>query len=183
LVPGMAELSQELYFLLDGTEGAAHRGRVSQCVYPRWKSRLLVGHDDGHRVQTVVPVQCTWSLRDTSDTRNFGQRWDKVVKHCCIDGQTSPHYQPPLVRSGTAWRWLRAFLCNRRMRVVFRSATSAWFPLRAGTPQGAIVSPFMFAVYVKPISDVRRQCFLQFFADDLKVSAADLHQRPPSHAR
>lgn len=80
--------------------------------------------------------------------------------------------------TGAAWRWIRAFLKGRRVRVVFRSATSAWFDVLAGTPQGAHLSPFMFAVFVEPISRVRQRCLLQFFADDLGVAPpAGVHGR------
>jgi hypothetical protein len=88
--------------------------------------------------------------------------------------------QPLNVQCRWGIGWIRAFLTNRRVRVVFRSATSAWYAVRAGTPQGAIISPFCFAVYVEPMSEasIRRQCMLQFFADDVGVAPpAGVHGR------
>ena len=50
------------------------------------------------------------------------------------------------------------------------SAVSAWFDLKAGTPQGGVLSPFFFLVKTAPIWSSRRSCLLQFFADDMSVA-------------
>jgi len=42
---------------------------------------------------------------------------------------------------GRSWRWLRAFLTDRRMRIAYNGVYSEWVPLFAGTPQGSVVSP------------------------------------------
>jgi hypothetical protein len=43
---------------------------------------------------------------------------------------------------GKAWGWLRAFLADRSFRVMEGDCFSDWFAVRAGTPQGAVLSPF-----------------------------------------
>jgi hypothetical protein len=50
---------------------------------------------------------------------------------------------------GKAWRWIQAFLSNRKLRVVSRGQFSQWFDVSAGVPQGSILGPFLFLVFIK----------------------------------
>lgn len=72
---------------------------------------------------------------------------------------------------GRAWHWLRAFLTGRRIRVVHDGVESAWFPIFAGVPQGAVLSPFLFLVYINDaeICALQTGCEISLFADDMAV--------------
>jgi hypothetical protein len=70
--------------------------------------------------------------------------------------------------SGRAWRWVKAFLSGRKFRVVSGGEQSDWFNVCAGVPQGSILGPFLFLVF---INDVPVYCgvVVVLFADDIAV--------------
>jgi len=67
--------------------------------------------------------------------------------------------------TGKAWGWLRAFLSNRLFRVRQGHDSSDWFPATAGVPQGCVLSPLLFAIYINDIVDLL-EVILALFADD-----------------
>ena len=70
--------------------------------------------------------------------------------------------------TGKAWRWIKAFLSDRKFRVVADGEQSDWFGIGAGVPQGSILGPFLFLVF---INDVPVYCgvVVVLFADDIAV--------------
>ena len=50
-----------------------------------------------------------------------------------------------------ALEWFRNYLSNRRQRVVLPGASSDWAYIRAGVPQGSILGPLLFLVYINDI--------------------------------
>ena len=55
---------------------------------------------------------------------------------------------------GTLHRWLTSYLSNRNLQAVVGGATSQAFPVTAGVPQGSILGPTLFIVYVNDVPDV-----------------------------
>ena len=82
---------------------------------------------------------------------------------------------------GKALAWCTSFLTGRRQHVRVGSAISSAEHLHAGVPQGAILSPLFFSIY---INDIVKSADAEFnlFADDTSVyitakSAATLQER------
>ena len=67
--------------------------------------------------------------------------------------------------------WIRSFLTNRQQRVVLRGHYSSWTAVLSGVPQGNVLGPILFLIY---INDITRNVVSQskLFADDMKVYKA-----------
>ena len=64
--------------------------------------------------------------------------------------------------------WIQAFLGGRRQRVVLRNGTSKWRDITSGVPQGSILGPLLFLLFVNDLPDVVSTT-AKMFADDTKV--------------
>ena len=72
---------------------------------------------------------------------------------------------------GNLLAWIKAFLTGRRKKVVVNSALSPWTPVTSGVPQGSVLGPLLFTLFVSDIpSTVNNFCSL--FADDTKIHSA-----------
>ena len=66
---------------------------------------------------------------------------------------------------GKMFYWIRAFLTNRKSCVRLPGHVSKWMEFEFGVPQGSVISPFLFLVYIDDIFEkVYSRPFL--FADD-----------------
>lgn len=70
--------------------------------------------------------------------------------------------------TGKAWRWLKAFLSNRRLRVVSQGQHSQWFETSAGVPQGSILGPLLFLIFINDIPSLTHSV-MAIYADDVAV--------------
>ena len=67
--------------------------------------------------------------------------------------------------------WFRSYLTNRRHRTVIDECVSDWSFVPSGVPQGSIIGPLLFLIFINDITDnisVDTQIIL--YADDAKCS-------------
>ena len=83
--------------------------------------------------------------------------------------------------SGQIFGLLSSFLHNRRLRVVLDGKSSQEYPVNAGVPQGSILGPTLFLLYINDIPD-NVICDIAIYADDTTLyskcdRASDLWQQ------
>ena len=63
---------------------------------------------------------------------------------------------------------IKRFLKNRKQRVVLNGQTSSWTNVLAGVPQGSVLGPLFFLIYIKDLSD-ELSSNPKLFADDTSL--------------
>ena len=63
---------------------------------------------------------------------------------------------------------LTSFLSNRQQRVTFKGLETSWMPVRAGVPQGSILGPLLFLVYINDLL-IGIESNASIFADDTSL--------------
>ena len=70
--------------------------------------------------------------------------------------------------SGNTLNLLSNFLRNRKQRVVLNGQTSSWADVSAGVPQGSILAPLLFLIYINDLAD-GLSSNAKLFADDTSL--------------
>ena len=69
---------------------------------------------------------------------------------------------------GSLLSWVKNYLSERKQRVVINNSTSSWRDINIGVPQGSIVDPLLFIVFINDIlTDINSTITL--FADDTSL--------------
>ncbi|BHF82882.1 hypothetical protein SprV_0802602100 [Sparganum proliferum] len=73
-------------------------------------------------------------------------------------------------------KWVTDFITGRRQRMCSGDAESEWETVHSGVPQGSVISPILYIIYVNDCLDCLT-CENVMFADDLKIPRSNRPQR------
>ena len=69
---------------------------------------------------------------------------------------------------GSLLSWFESYLTNRKQKVVIPNAESNWSHINAGVPQGSILGPLLFLIFINDIvKDIHAN--IRLFADDTSL--------------
>ena len=69
---------------------------------------------------------------------------------------------------GQLLNWLKDFLNGRKQRVVVNGCKSEWKEVVSGVPQGSVIGPLLFVLYINDLPDIV-EAEVYLFADDTKI--------------
>ena len=136
------------------------------------KHGFLNAFQHGFRKNHSCETQLITTVRDFSTCLNnreqidavlldFSKAFDKVDHQKLLSKMTDAGIDGPL------HQWTENFLSNREQTVLVDGARSSAAPVTSGVPQGTVLGPLLFLIYINDISDVLSPgTVIRLFADD-----------------
>ena len=147
---------------------------ITNSLIYQYQSGFLPGHSTVHHLIELVHNTCLALEKYEMNCQIFcdiSKAFDRVwhrglllkLKNYGIDGNL-------LV-------WFEDYLKNRNQKVFINNTFSTQKPISAGVPQGSVLGPLLFLIYINDISDDLTG-LARLFADDtsLSYSSADIRQ-------
>ena len=150
---------------------------LERCVLIRLRDHLLLILDRAQHgfipgkscvTQLVEVIDYIGSLLDSGKQTDviyldMSKAFDKVQHSLILDKLRQYNI------SGNLLNWFTSYLRGRRQRVTVLGATSKERKVTSGVPQGSILGPVLFLLYVNDLPKTVNTSKVAYFADDTKI--------------
>ena len=137
------------------------------------KHQLFCEEQHGFVPGRSCMTQLITCIDDWSEALDRGEPLDAIYLDFKKAFDTVPHERliQKLVSygiDGNVKEWISSFLHGRKQRVSINGHTSQWSSVTSGIPQGSVLGPILFVVFINDLPDVVKNV-VRIFADDTKL--------------
>ena len=152
---------------------------VNQQTSDFLESNNLLPHNQ-HGFRPLRSTMTAWSDIQSQWAQNCDENkitgvllWDLSAAFDCLDPEILCKKLAFYGFDAKTISWFNSFLTGRTQRVKIGDKISGQQQLESGVPQGAILSPLIFVVYVSDLSDWLKCSVAGTYADDTQSSVSD----------
>ena len=139
------------------------------------ENHLLSQDQYGFRANRSCALQLLHVMEDWVDYMEGHKSWDTVYLDLAKAFDKVAHGR--LLKKvsafgirGNVLAWIKDFLSHRRQCVTVKGSSSGWRSVDSGVPQGSVLGPVLFIIFVNDITEVVSSN-VKVFADDTKIYA------------
>ncbi|MES9879908.1 MAG: reverse transcriptase family protein [Sedimenticola sp.] len=141
------------------------------------KNNLISSAQFGFRSGRSCVLQLLDVMEDWSTFIEENDSWDTVYLDFAKAFDSVPHKRLLHKLSsygikGTLLLWISDFLLGRRQYVAVKGKHSSWQDVLSGVPQGSVLGPILFIIYINDLPEVVNST-VKIFADDTKLYSKD----------
>ena len=141
------------------------------------KNKLFPENQHGFRknrstMTALAAVQQRWVEKTESKEVTGILLWDLTAAYDTLDAELLCEKMKLYGFCERTRKWFGSFLTGRKQRVKIGTAMSAAIELDTGVPQGSILSPVLFIIYVADMEDWTKHAGVYTYADDTSTDAS-----------
>lgn len=139
---------------------------TEHCLLDDYQSGFRTGHST-----TTALLKVNEDIREAADDRkltlltllDFSKAFDTVDNDILLCKLRL------LNLSDTAVSWFESYLHDRQQCLLVGSSSSEWRVVRSGVPQGSVLGPLLFTIYINDVTNSIKNCKHMAYADDLQI--------------
>ena len=136
--------------LLENHQGGFTKNHSTMDTIAKFTNDLFNGINNN-----MTTIACFIDLAKAFDTVNHNILIKKKLEHLGITGNFNNFFEN--------------YLTNRKQRTTIENNHSDYRNITCGVPQGSILGPMLFLIYVNDLSNVITNCKYQLYADDTVI--------------